>query len=100
MRYCFFGTVVHTFLCGYLQRIGAVTTVGQGCVAQPRIGVFQLGIGDTLLLGKVCQAGNGGIYLHGLTGYGRVELALLEQETIALGMTDNRFGRQETEHIA
>ena len=43
--------VVHPGLGGNLQHIGASTFVLQEVVAQPGVGVLQLGVGDALAFG-------------------------------------------------
>ena len=100
VRHCLPWVIVHTCLRRYLQYIGASALVLQRGVAQPRIGILQLGIRDSPASGILHQIVDGGIDRGFRAGDGRIELLPFQQEAVALRGTDDGFGGKQAEHVA
>ena len=91
---------MHSRLCRYFQNVCTSTFVWQGGVAQPGIGVLQLGIGDALVSGKLRQVVdtriNGDLRIRN----GRIKMFPFQQEAVTLRITDDSFGGKQAKHIA
>ena len=91
---------MHSRLCRYFKNVCTSAFILQGGVAQPGIGVLQLGIGDALVLGKLRQVvdtrADGDLRIRN----GRIKMFPFQQEAVTLRITDDGFGGKQAEHIA
>ena len=94
MRYGLLRVVVHPGLGGNLQHVGAPALVLQEVVAQPGVGVLQLGVGDAFAPGIGGQVGDArGDGVRGV-GDGRVEVPAFQEEAVLLRMAEDGLGGQ------